>query len=553
MKNLHETQTWQVTLLTPLHIGDGVEMQENLDFVSNGKGLEVVDLDETLRAVAAVNHQALMEMGNKNFQLTRFLNDYKVDLKVSYTLPTASGTRINSLRRFIKNGLGLPYVPGSTLKGALRTALLSPLLTGQPAGDAANPSRRRYGDIEGSLKSAAGPDPNHDIFRSLQVSDSTVLLPEKVLRAEEVKFFNIAEGDKAGWKDFSSKRTVPKPSDAAGIYVEALKSGAVFHVQVALDGFLAQPAVRRALAFRASNGFDIFSLLARTIDGHSRRLALKERDFFRKYGVGKDAGAQAAASFLDRLIERMNGSGEEAFFLRLAWGSGWKGMTGDWIGDSDLQMVRQFKNLGKTGCPQCHSKAVKRKQYPFECQKCGHVYKETDRWLFPTFPKTRRLAMDGGLPALPLGWVQVKPVDRDVFVRESMVSGAGALEYRQPVMARSLGKESPVENAGTSDGGKSTESATSPKESESPEVLMEQKLEQFRQSLGATSNLVGEMVQFLDRVKAMDDGELKAKMTALLLEKARNLPKKKYSKSLADGKQWAVSLDALSRELKLVS
>ncbi len=541
MKSLHETISWQVTLLTPLHIGDGVEMQENLDYISGQAGLQVVNLEEMLEAVASVNHQAIGEMGRQNFDLPRFLRDYGVSLKPSYTLPLATGATVKSLRRFLKNGLGQPYVPGSSLKGALRTALLAPLLAAGAAQHTAT-SPRTHGDLQNALKASAGPDPNHDLFRPLQVSDSAGLEAQDVLGAEEIKFFNIAEGDKGGWKDFSSRRTVSRFDSAAGIYVEALKSGAVFHVQAALDGFLGQPAIRRGLGYSGESGFETFSALARTINSHSRSLAEREREFFKGYGVSP------AAVFLGTVIERFATLSGDSFILRLAWGSGWKGMTGDWIHGHELDSLRKHRNLGKTGCPRCQSpKTQGRGREPLVCGSCSHTYRSNERWLFPTFPKTRRLALKDGFPCLPLGWVEVKPIGREVFAQKSLAGSARVLSHHKGESI-SLAEEDSTEGARNgfppSQAGQKTVD---------PAVMKRQKLEIFQQSLGATKNLAGEMNQFLDQIKTADDMELKGEMARLLLKKAQALPKKKYSKSLAEGKKWAQSLNSLCQELKLTS
>ena len=61
----------------------------------------------------------------------------------------------------------------------------------------------------------------------------------------------------------------------------------------------------------------------------------------------------------------------------MSWGSGWRGMTGDWASDEQVKTFRELFNLGRTGKP---------------------------------FPKTRRLVVSGE-PKLPMGWIRLVPYD----------------------------------------------------------------------------------------------------------------------------------------------
>lgn len=82
--------------------------------------------------------------------------------------------------------------------------------------------------------------------------------------------------------------------------------------------------------------------------------------------------------FYEALMEQINGSnGKEVAYLRMAWGSGWRGMTGDWMTHEQFEAAKTFERFGRI---------------------VGAV-----------FPKTRRLTVKDGIPCLPMGWVKIRP------------------------------------------------------------------------------------------------------------------------------------------------
>ncbi len=117
---------YSITLhtLTPLHIGDGVELHQDFDFaVFRGRTYRLNE-DAILLAKPAALHpgrdghypapgKLLQESDYQNADLFR------------YVLSGAPRSRQVDARMksFIKDVYDRPYIPGSSLKGALRTAL----------------------------------------------------------------------------------------------------------------------------------------------------------------------------------------------------------------------------------------------------------------------------------------------------------------------------------------------------------------------------------------------------------------------------------------------
>lgn len=392
LKNLLTVQTWEMTLLTPLHVGDGGSHLLNQDYVANGRNIEVLDLDDILERLED-NPMAIGEMGRGQFNLSRFIRDYKLCITPRYVFANVT-TIPKDIRRFLKNAHGQAYVPGSSLKGALRTALL------QLTSDKFHACRDFF-ELSKKVKSYKSRDPHHDFIRPLHVSDSQGLVPSKDLDLSEIKFFNLQAAETPGWKDFASRRTGPDFRQAAGVFVETLKSGTKLHVQVGLDEFLISDSGAKAAGIPRESALLNFRALAKVLNQHAFRMVAAEKAFFAKYA----SATSSTAHFYKELLDEITRSAEDGFYLRMAWGSGWRGMTGNWMDDELAGRVRKAKRLGKVS---------------------------RDGELFPVFPKSRRLAMRDGVPSLPLGWVHVRFAEKTLF---RTVAGSSLSKLETPAFS----------------------------------------------------------------------------------------------------------------------
>lgn len=77
-------------------------------------------------------------------------------------------------------------------------------------------------------------------------------------------------------------------------------------------------------------------------------------------------------------IKAMLNEQPDAIYLQMAWGIGWRGMTGDWASNEQVEKFRELFKLGRPDKP---------------------------------FPKTRRLAVSGE-PKYPLGWIRLLPYEK---------------------------------------------------------------------------------------------------------------------------------------------
>ncbi|MBW1736352.1 MAG: hypothetical protein JRJ69_02070 [Deltaproteobacteria bacterium] len=519
MNDQHLLQTWEITLLSPLHIGDGEELVLNMDYRRSNTGIEVILLDDLLNELEDFPN-GLSEIGAFQFDLDRFIQQYNLSITSQYTMK-CSGSVPPSIRRFIKDAYGRPYVPGSSFKGALRTALWSSL--DRPG----LPPVSHYQDFKKAVQKISGQDPHHDFLRLLYVSDSNPLDPQGSLDLAEIKFFNLQKDSQAGWKDLASRRNKKDFRQAGGIFLEALKPGCRLFIQAVLDGFLTAEVIKSVFRIPYCSGTTSFHKLAKVINAHSLFIALSEKAFFGQFG----STTAPITAFYDNLVEKIQevSKSPASFIIRLAWGSGWKGMTGDWIDDADMGKVREADSLGKSGCPFCNSSWVKLEKRigKYQCKRCGKAFLPKEKWFHPVFPKTRRLAMKDGVPSEPLGWISIAPTDDEAFCKKAVFTS------------------NPI---GDSEG--KTSFVTLEPPVPDPEELKAETIKLFKAAVDMSHNLPGDIDQFIGKVKAQEEEDLRRELCRILLDKAMSLPKKtKFPKALAAGKSWAKRLKALCDEL----
>ena len=127
--------TVKIETLTPVHIGSGEFLQNNLDFLcgkdeAGDKWLYVIDDRKVLELigtkhlddwVAAVQRQQSIKELMQRFAPKAFPEDYSKRQIWVYNTPADKDT----LKECIHDGRGTAYSPGSSIKGAIRTAVVA--------------------------------------------------------------------------------------------------------------------------------------------------------------------------------------------------------------------------------------------------------------------------------------------------------------------------------------------------------------------------------------------------------------------------------------------
>lgn len=119
----------------------------------------------------------------------------------------------DTLKEYIHDGLGRPYIPGSSIKGAIRTAVLASCC--KERDDLEQYARNKSGKVTAKIieQKFFGKDANSDVFRFLHVGDAFF---GKNYEAA-VRMVNINEREKAGFWDMTKSQLleVLSPDDEA--------------------------------------------------------------------------------------------------------------------------------------------------------------------------------------------------------------------------------------------------------------------------------------------------------------------------------------------------
>ena len=187
--------------LGPIFIGNGHTLRKNqyiydkykeqVDIIDDAKFIEVL--------IKAGKYDVFVsEVRQKKVNdLRYFLSQHKIDSKFFklYSLPVNAFKntkhRLNDLSLFIRDGNGEAYIPGSSLKGALRTCILS-----KPDDD----------------------KKDNPLFKNLSISDSSVISNDAFKVYQKI--------------DFSSKKKQP---NSLPIYRECIKPGTSINFTISFD------------------------------------------------------------------------------------------------------------------------------------------------------------------------------------------------------------------------------------------------------------------------------------------------------------------------------
>lgn len=246
---------YAVTLTTvgPVHIGMGRKIGKKDYFLQQGKicVLDPARFVERLQPRQLDDYCKFLE-GDSRSGLEDFLDEHGVRQAAQEACAYRLDTQISKARRgtrqyleadeFVKDAYGSPYVPGSSFKGMLRTALLAAIVEEDPRefvrilGRSRDDGKR----IERKAFWVEKPDEGdgsllRDIMRYVSVSDSDPLSVDDLTFAK--KYDKFSKGDKAEHKRRMGNSSVGDIADGneLNIYRECLKPGTVVALRLDID------------------------------------------------------------------------------------------------------------------------------------------------------------------------------------------------------------------------------------------------------------------------------------------------------------------------------
>jgi CRISPR-associated protein Csm5 len=385
----------ELELLTPLHIGaGGPALLFDYDVAWANRLLWVLDTERAIEERLSLED---IERGVEP-RISRLLRREEYRQYARYTVGFGGelAEQPRELLPLVRDVEEQPYLPGSSLKGAFRTALAWALFSGQLRQAGGELARTTTGQailrelreprlrreqfarrLEIALfQSGERFDPNHDLLRALRPRDSATL-DRNAAVAEQVGIYSLRNG-----------RLVLRGPGNRWL-VETLPQGTRLRLEIELDLGLFRSG-EAGLPGERAGSLQLQGLL-RACREFARALAQAEARFFRQ------AGPPSLAQFYDELLRRIEQAGLEEAYLQLGWGTGWTAKTVGLLlrGRPELAQIVQRLRLdrGRGSSP---------------------------------FPKTRRLVERGSRPLLPLGWVRIALASRDDRGRDRSREGGSA-------------------------------------------------------------------------------------------------------------------------------
>ncbi len=380
MSKLHTRIELTVELLSPLHIGTGTELLLDYDVVPHGQHTYRVDeealLEQALVEAEAAGSEAINRLltGRPAAELLTeadFANPETAPFR--YAMPgtpftTTAGAKVQEQIKDVHDRL---YLPGSSLKGALRTVLAWGIYASQKRKpDLGRLGRSRSWASQPLERALFGQDPNHDWLRALHVEDSRPLEPNshpstrsgQALALRTVRVYPTETGNSPG----------------LNVDVEAVERGVVFQTAITVDEFGFGGWAAKRLGWQGKRRW--IERLPTLAKHHTRQRLQTEAKYFKS----KDSPA-GVLRFYDGLINAWSELADNEMIIQIGWGAGWESKT---LGSGLLRTDDQaFERLLS--------------QY--------RMTKERGRRPGDPFPRSRHLVLDSrGRPAEPLGWVRVR-------------------------------------------------------------------------------------------------------------------------------------------------
>ncbi|MDY6917238.1 MAG: type III-A CRISPR-associated RAMP protein Csm5 [Chloroflexota bacterium] len=356
---LHTDYRLTIETLSPVHIGSGARpLLRDYDFLVERNRAIVLDVN---RLLAQLSDEGL-DQAAEDPRLDRMLPAEGVEGWKAYELDIASGDP-QRIRQHTKDAsLGF-YIPGSAVKGALRTAFTwyahHGALTLGGLGERNNPGKA--GDsVEAALLDHDPRNLQRDLLRALRVTDA---YPQGEVRARAVAV------------DVFSLHGQPPSLRPKGqpTYVEAIPRGVVLEATLTLDRYVLRPE-RRVRGLHHSRKRHFFDQMVDRCREFIGVLINLDLDFYGDCGIWK------LQAFYETLVKRQASLQPGEFLMPIGWGTG---------------ML---------------SKTIATKLTSGELSTIAETY-DLERWQSPVFPgifpKTRRLVGDT-LARESLGWVKMR-------------------------------------------------------------------------------------------------------------------------------------------------
>lgn len=365
-------QQYELEVLTPVHIGSGVKILP-MEYVADSAAGEFVRVDmERLFHDRRVSADKFVRLaGSGELRLTQeypFAKDY-----AAYRLHGEAGAvrelahtygHRGEVNAMISDSAGW-YIPGSSLKGALRTLLFKGNREIFPRWaekvEASLDRRPKKEWVASEAEREVSGSPNYSVWRALKISDSDPVGTEQ-MGVYVTKVLSLRQHG-YGWKQLP-RENVDNPAQATPLFFEALRPHSILHGSCHIDDhYLSHPDMPLV-------GKALFQNWLAKIRQVQHEYLQQEEAFFRKLNLLDVAGTY-------RQLQEANEKLQEGeLIMPLGWGTGYL------------------------------TKTVREAISDVTFKRVIDTFRITAREGFP-YPKTRKVVFMAGQPTTVCGFVKL--------------------------------------------------------------------------------------------------------------------------------------------------
>ena len=349
MELLNKKYHCELEVISPLHIGAGPEKNwiNGADFVYDEQRMKIIRLNMNAMAnilgIDVLSHILLLR--NQKLLKAELAKKGKKLADVADQEFYFEFTPSDEIKTLVRNALNnKPLVPGSSIKGAIRSILFKHL----------KGTSNREQDVFGSANNG------DEFMRYIKISDAAFDKSD-IMQAKIYNLANDGSSWKGSWKhERKNGNTAQFKNTGFHTTYEVIPPGELgcFELMFADKAFQlfnvnnlannnASPDLKNSLPKKRELMNGGISALFRLINAHTKGFIEKEKAYFAEYNQ-----ADYAAEILDYhnyLLEQTE-LGDNSCLMRMASGSGFFGMTGDWKFKDHLSSINK-PDLDKKGNP----------------------------------------------------------------------------------------------------------------------------------------------------------------------------------------------------------
>ena len=335
-------------VITPLHVGTGSENDwvQGADYAQNGKGkVYVIDIKKAVENNINIADLFMASVNNKNNGIES-LDDKRLERISKYIFNSPESTN-NNIKSCLRNQfLDTPVIAGSSLKGAIRSALFKHL-----AEKDLSKERKKHKNDKELVKIVFGDmNKGTDFMRFIRISDIEIPNdnhapnnPGTIL--VNTKLFNLQNNNsnkewRGGWKNGQGNTTTEYHKNQFNTLYECIEpgkkgEGAIILSRSSLDMLTKKTEDKISYAEKKNNLINSeINELFKVINHATKNYLKEEGAFFSKYYEADNADKIVESiKKLQALIPDEKTDTGTYCLLKMSAGVGFHAITGNWVYD----------------------------------------------------------------------------------------------------------------------------------------------------------------------------------------------------------------------------